>query len=67
MSIDASTVSHAFTTRSRSSSISEQLQCHPVSIPVNFNPITAIADPYELEIQNINVIGSRHQTSVRPD
>ena len=63
MCIDLSIVSHAFPTKSPSS-IPEQLQCHPVSIPVNFNPIT---DPNEVEIQNINIIGTRHQTSVRPN
>jgi hypothetical protein len=71
MSIDASLVSHAFTrnpSHSRTSSLpTEPVQCHPVSIPVNFNPITSLTDPYELEIQNINVIGTRHQTSVRPN
>lgn len=73
MSIDASIVSDAFnkSSLSRTSSTSttaghEQIQCHPVSIPVNFNPISSLSDPYELEIQNINVIGTRHQTSVRP-
>lgn len=72
MSIDASIVSDAFNKNSlsRTSSTStnghEQIQCHPVSIPVNFNPISSLSDPYELEIQNINVIGTRHQTSVRP-
>ncbi len=70
MCIDSSVVSHAFkknASLSRSSSTTEQTQCHPVSIPVNFNPITTFSDPYELDIQNINVIGSRHQTSVRPN
>ncbi|CAF0877245.1 unnamed protein product [Adineta steineri] len=70
MCIDSSIVSRAFNNQSnisRSSSITEQPQCHPVSIPVNFNPVPAISDPYELEIQNINVIGTRHQTSVRPN
>lgn len=74
MSIDSSIVQHAFTNRStcsRSTSTSslttDQVQCHPVSIPVNFNPISSLSDPYELEIQNINVIGTRHQTSVRPN
>ena len=74
MSVDASIVSHAFTkkssySRSTSSSslASEPIQCHPVSIPVNFNPINTLSDPYELDIQNINVIGTRHQTSVRPN
>ncbi|CAF2045527.1 unnamed protein product [Rotaria magnacalcarata] len=70
MRIDASIVSHAFTRNpnlSRSSSTTDQAQCHPVSIPVNFNPITAISDPYDIEVQNINVIGTRHQTSVRPN
>ena len=72
MSIDASIVSDAFkkSSLSRSSSTStnsnEPIQCHPVSIPVNFNPISSLSDPYELDIQNINVIGTRHQTSVRP-
>ena len=74
MSIDASIVSHAFSktssfSRSTSSSslTNEPIQCHPVSIPVNFNPISSLSDPYELDIQNINVIGTRHQTSVRPN
>lgn len=70
MCIDASIVSHAFTrisNSSHSSSTADQAQCHPVSIPVNFNPLTAVADSYELEVQNINVIGTRHQTSVRPN
>lgn len=73
MCIDASIVSHAFAKTSNvsnpssSSSTTENPQCHPVSIPVNFNPMTALSDPYELEIQNINVIATRHQTSVRPN
>jgi hypothetical protein len=67
MSIDLSIVSHAFDHKPQSSSIAEQIQCHPVSIPVNFNPITTCSDSYELDIQNINVIGTRHQTSVRPN
>jgi len=70
MCIDSSIVSHAFNNKSnisQSSSINKQLQCHPVSIPVNFNPVSAISDTYELDIQNINVIGTRHQTSVRPN
>ncbi|CAF2461826.1 unnamed protein product [Rotaria sp. Silwood2] len=69
MCIDASIVSHAFTKNSNKihSSTKDQAQCHPVSIPVNFNPGTAFSDPYELDIQNINVIGTRHQTSVRPN
>jgi hypothetical protein len=67
MSIDLSIVSHAFHHKSQVSSINEQLQCHPVSIPVNFNPVSTRTDPYELDIQNINVIGTRHQTSVRPN
>ncbi|CAF0888473.1 unnamed protein product [Adineta ricciae] len=70
MCIDASVVSHAFEKRSNvahSSMTTDQLQCHPVSIPVNFNPPVTLSDPYELDIQNINVIGTRHQTSVRPD
>ncbi len=68
MCIDSSIVSHAFNNKSnisRSSSVNEQ--CHPVSIPVNFNPTSTISDPYEVDIQNINVIGMRHQTSVRPN
>ncbi|CAF3419086.1 unnamed protein product [Rotaria socialis] len=70
MRIDASIVSHAFTRNpnlSRSSSTTDQARCHPVSIPVNFNPIAALSDPYDIEVQNINVIGTRHQTSVRPN
>ncbi|CAF0829641.1 unnamed protein product [Rotaria sordida] len=69
MCIDASIVSHAFTKNSNRahSSTTDQALCHPVSIPVNFNPITAASDAYELDIQNINVIGTRHQTSVRPN
>jgi hypothetical protein len=70
MSIDSSVVSHAFkknSNLSHSSSTADQAQCHPVSIPVNFNPITTFSDSYELDIQNINVIGTRHQTSVRPN
>ncbi|UJR09081.1 hypothetical protein I4U23_013328 [Adineta vaga] len=68
MSIDSSIVSHAFNKKSNlshSSSMNEQFHCHPVSIPVNFNPISAMSDTYELDIQNINVIARRHQTSVR--
>jgi hypothetical protein len=70
MCIDSSVVFHAFkknSSLSRSSSTTDQSQCHPVSIPVNFNPITTCSDSYELDIQNINVIGTRHQTSVRPN
>ena len=70
MSIDSSIVSHAFkknSNLSHSSSTTDQAQCHPVSIPVNFNPVTTFSDSYELDIQNINVIGTRHQTSVRPN
>jgi hypothetical protein len=70
MCIDSSVVSHAFkksSNLSRSSSTTDQAQCHPVSIPVNFNPISTYSDQYELDIQNINVIGTRHQTSVRPN
>lgn len=72
MCIDSSVVSHAFKKPTSivpciSSTANEQAQCHPVSIPVNFNPLTASSDSYELDVQNINVIGSRHQTSVRPN
>jgi len=70
MCIDSSVVSHAFKNNSnlsRSLSTTDPAQCHPVSIPVNFNPITTLSDPYELDVQNINVIGTRHQTSVRPN
>jgi hypothetical protein len=76
MCIDASVVSHAFqnhpnlsrTSSSSSSSLpANHVQCHPVSIPVNFNSFVANSDPYELDIQNINVIGTRHQTSVQPN
>ncbi|CAF3473860.1 unnamed protein product [Rotaria sp. Silwood1] len=70
MCIDSSIVSHAFkqhSNRTNSSTTKDQAQCHPVSIPVNFNPTTALSDPYALDIQNINVIGTRHQTSVRPN
>lgn len=71
MCIDSSVVSHAFrktsSNLSRSSSTNEQVQCHPVSIPVNFNPISTSSDSFELDVQNINVIGTRHQTSVRPN
>jgi hypothetical protein len=63
MCIDSSIISHAFNNKPNI----EKLQCHPVSIPVNFNPMSAVSDPYELDIQNINVIGTRHQTSVRPN
>ena len=68
MCIDSSLVSHAFkkptaTAPCIASTVNEPSQCHPVSIPVNFNPLTASSDSYELDIQNINVIGSRHQTS----
>jgi len=68
MCIDSSVVCHAFKKHSSSShSSTDQAQCHPVSIPVNFNPIPTFSDSYELDIQNINVIGTRHQTSVRPN
>jgi hypothetical protein len=70
MCIAASLVSHAFekgTNLTHSPSTTDQVQCHPVSIPVNFNPPMGLSDPYELDIQNINVIGTRHQTSVRPN
>jgi len=66
MCIDSSVVSNAFK-KKNSRSTTDQAQCHPVSIPVNFNPITTFSDSYELDIQNINVIGTRHQTSVRPN
>ncbi|CAF1214417.1 unnamed protein product [Adineta steineri] len=73
MCIDASVVSEAFkknTNLSHTLSTTDQVQCHPVSIPVNFNSTTTtttLCDSYELDIQNINVIGTRHQTSVRPN
>jgi len=70
MCIDSSVVSNAFkknSSLSPSSSTTDQAQCHPISIPVNFNPVTAFSDSHELDIQNINVIGTRHQTSVRPN
>ena len=69
MCIDSSIVLNAFNNRNKknSTTINEQLQCHPVSIPVNFDVTSSISDPYELDIQNINVIGTRHQTSVRPN
>lgn len=63
MSVDLSFVSHAF----HSKSSHEQPPCHPISIPVNFTPQAIPADPYEIDIQNINVIATRHQTSVRPN
>ena len=63
MSVDLSLVSHAF----HSKSSHEQPPCHPISIPVNFTPHPIPADPYEIDIQNINVIATRHQTSVRPN
>ena len=70
MCIDSSIVSHAFNSHSNlprsSPSRTEQTQCHPVSIPVNFNPMITISDPYELDVQNINVIATGHQTSIRP-
>ncbi|CAF3730583.1 unnamed protein product [Rotaria sp. Silwood1] len=69
MCIDSSIVLNVFDNKSnlcQTSSINEQLHCHPVSIPVNFNPMSALSDQYELDIQNINVIGTRHQTSVKP-
>ncbi|CAF3158081.1 unnamed protein product [Rotaria sp. Silwood2] len=59
MCIDSSIVLNAFnniSNLSQTSSINEQLHCHPVSIPVNFNPMSALSDQYELDIQNINVI-----------
>jgi hypothetical protein len=70
MCVDASVVSHGFkknSNLSHSTTTTDQAQYHPVSIPVNFNPFTTPSDSYELEIQNINVIGTRHQTSVRPN
>jgi len=72
MCVDASVVSHAFkknsnVSHSSTATTTDQAQYHPVSIPVNFNPFTTLSDSYELEIQNINVIGTRHQTSVRPN
>ena len=70
MCIDASAVSHTFKTnddKSHPSSTTNQIHCHPISIPVNFNPTTVLSGSYELEIQNINVIASRHQTSVKPN
>ena len=65
--IDASLISEAFASGpSRSSPGSDQVQCHPISIPVNFHPIVAPVNASDIDIQNINVIGTRHQTSVRP-
>lgn len=63
MSVDLALVSHAF----HSKSSHEHPPCHPISIPVNFTPHSIAADPYEIDIQNINVIATRHQTSVRPN
>ncbi|CAF3029532.1 unnamed protein product [Rotaria sp. Silwood2] len=40
-------------------SINEQPHCHPVSIPVNFNPVLTLSDQYELDIQNINAVATR--------
>jgi hypothetical protein len=71
--IDASVVAHAFPTHCSSSSVvrlsssQHAVQCHPVSIPVNFHSHSSTSASYELDIQNINVIGSIHQTSVRPN
>lgn len=70
MFIDSSAVANAFKKKSdqtQKSSVDEQLHCHPVSIPVNFNPTPNISEHYELDIQNINVVSARHQPSVRPE
>lgn len=64
MCVDLSLVSHGF---NRSSPIHDQTPCHPISIPVNFSSTSSLSDSCELDIQNINVIGARHQTSVRPN
>jgi hypothetical protein len=63
MCIDSSIIIQAFNNKSKN----EQYPCHPISIPVNFNSISSISDQYELDIQNINVIATRHQTSVKPN
>ena len=60
--LDASVITHAFPTPSKSLDV---LQCHPVSIPVNFHPCANMNNTYALDVQNINVFGSFHQKSVR--
>ncbi|CAF3514376.1 unnamed protein product [Rotaria socialis] len=69
MHIDSSIVINAFNNHANLSQtcfVNEQPQCHPVSIPVNFNSISILSNQHELDIQNINVIGATHSTSVKP-
>ncbi|CAF2848231.1 unnamed protein product [Rotaria sp. Silwood2] len=63
MCIDSSIVFNTFNNnkfnQTQILSINEQPHCHPVSIPVNFNPVLTLSDQYELDIQNINVVATR--------
>ncbi|CAF1146494.1 unnamed protein product [Rotaria sordida] len=66
MYIDSSIIVNIFNNKSnpfQTSSINEQVHCHPISIPVNFNPTSILSDQSELDIQNLNVIGTSHQTN----
>lgn len=67
MNIDASLVSRTLKKNTNYTSTPEHVQCHPVSIPVNFSPLATLTDSSELDIQNINIVGNRLQTSVRPN
>ncbi|CAF0850408.1 unnamed protein product [Didymodactylos carnosus] len=79
MAIDTSLVAHAFEQKDLHNPFShirsgkdchtndESLLCHPISIPVNFHCNSAsytVTD--SIDIQNINVVGTRHRTYVRP-
>lgn len=64
--LDASVIAQAFPNPSNKGNASQSLQCHPVSIPVNFHPSANVNESSLLDVQNINVIGSIHQPSVRP-
>ncbi|CAF3817152.1 unnamed protein product [Rotaria magnacalcarata] len=68
MHIDSSIVINEFNNyanRSQTCFANEQPQCHPVSIPVNFNFMSVLSNQHELDIQNINVIGATHLTGVK--
>ncbi|CAF1400373.1 unnamed protein product [Adineta ricciae] len=68
MHIDSSVVSHVFRKKpnaSHPSCANEKAHCHPISIPINFTPEPIVFEPCRLDLQNINVIGTKHQASVR--
>ena len=65
--LDASVVAQAFPNPTTNKGpTSQPLQCHPVSIPVNFHRSANLNAGYVLDVQHINVKGSIHQPRVRP-